>query len=284
MKVDAPAPRTAHAAQVPAGPPPGPAAVDVERLGRTFEGTGGTVVAVADVSFRVAPGEFVALVGPSGCGKSTLLHMIAGLLRPSSGEIRIFGTPSTGLQPGRIGYVFQGDALLPWKTALDNVALPLVLRGVPPARARQDARDWMHRVGLAGFEHHYPSQLSGGMRKRVALAMTMVYRPAIILMDEPFGALDVQTRNLMENELLALWAQTRSTILFVTHDLEEAIALSDRVIVLTRRPGRVKATYPVELARPRDVTEVRGSEAFVAIYRRIWADLRDEVTAAHARG
>jgi NitT/TauT family transport system ATP-binding protein len=279
MRVEVSSPALPAAA--PAGDDRGVPAVEVVRLTRTFAGTGTTVPALADVSFTVAPGEFVSVVGPSGCGKSTLLHLICGLLRPSQGEVRIFGTPAGRVQPGRIGYVFQRDALLPWKTALDNVALPLLLRGTPPARARQTARAWMHRVGLAGFEHHYPSQLSGGMRKRVALAMTMVYHPALILMDEPFAALDVQTRNLMENELLALWAQTASTILFVTHDLEEAIALADRVVVLTRRPGRVKAMYIVDLPRPRDVTEVRGSEAFVATYRRIWADLRDEVLAAH---
>ncbi|MDR7482376.1 MAG: ABC transporter ATP-binding protein [Armatimonadota bacterium] len=280
MKAEAPATAAPLSA---ADARPSLPAIEADRLARTFAGSGTLVSALADVSFRVAPGEFVSVVGPSGCGKSTLLHLICGLLRPSAGEVRIFGAPSTGLQPGRIGYVFQRDTLLPWKTALDNVALPLVLRGTPAARARAAAREWMHRIGLAGFEHHYPSQLSGGMRKRVALAMTMVYRPAIILMDEPFAALDVQTRNLMENELLALWAEARSTILFVTHDLEEAIALADRVIVLTRRPGRVKAAYPVDLPRPRDVTEVRGSEAFVATYRRIWTDLRDEVLAAHGR-
>lgn len=260
-----------------------PAAIEAEGLCKTFEVGEDGLAAVRDVTFAVGAGEFVCVVGPSGCGKSTLLNLICGLIRASAGRLSIFGEPSAGVQPERIGYVFQRDALLPWKTALENVMLPLILRGMPAAQAREPATDWVRRVGLAGFEHHYPSQLSGGMRKRVALAMTMVYRPAIILMDEPFAALDVQTRNLMENELLALWAQTRSTILFVTHDLEEAIALSDRIIVMTAAPGRVKATYGVPLARPRDVTEVRMSEEFARIHRHIWRDLRDEVLAGYGR-
>jgi len=264
-------------------PLPDLAAVEADGLGIVFD-TGGTPTpAVSGVSFTVGMGEFVCVVGPSGCGKSTLLNLISGLLRPTSGQLRIHGEPSAGIQPQRIGYVFQRDALLPWKTALENVMLPLLLRGVPAVQARPTAMVWVEKVGLAGFEHHYPSQLSGGMRKRVALAMTMVYRPPIILMDEPFAALDVQTRNLMENELLALWAETGSSILFVTHDLEEAIALGDRIVVMTAAPGRVKAIYPVALPRPRDVAEIRTSDAFVTIYRRIWSDLREEVAAAHAR-
>jgi NitT/TauT family transport system ATP-binding protein len=259
------------------------AAIEAEGLCKTFEVGEDGVAAVRDITFTVGAGEFVCVVGPSGCGKSTLLNLICGLIRASAGRLSIFGEPSAGVQPERIGYVFQRDALLPWKTALENVMLPLILRGMPAAQAREPAMDWVRRVGLAGFEHHYPSQLSGGMRKRVALAMTMVYRPAIILMDEPFAALDVQTRNLMENELLALWAQTRSTILFVTHDLEEAIALADRIIVMTAAPGRVKAIYGVPLARPRDVTEVRMSEEFARIHRHIWRDLRDEVLAGYGR-
>lgn len=259
------------------------AAIELEATGKVFETPAGTVPALRDISFTAAVGEFVCVVGPSGCGKSTLLNLICGLARPSGGRIRVYGETAEGVQPERIGYVFQRDALLPWKTALENVMLPLVLRGIPAARARERATAWVHKVGLRGFEHHYPAQLSGGMRKRVALAMTMVYRPPIILMDEPFGALDVQTRNLMENELLALWAEAGSTILFVTHDLEEAIALGDRIVVMTTAPGRVKAIYPVPLPRPRDVTEIRMSTDFVEIYRRIWGDLREEVQNAYAR-
>lgn len=256
-----------------------PAAVEVEGLTRSFGRGPAQLRAVGPVTFTVPPGEFVGIVGPSGCGKSTLLHLISGLLRPSAGEVRIFGEPTQGVRPHQVGYVFQRDALLPWKTVLDNTMLPLVLRGVGSAQARLRALEWVHKVGLTGFEDHYPSQLSGGMRKRVALAMTMVYRPPLILMDEPFAALDVQTRNRMENELLSLWAETGGTVLFVTHDLEEAIALADRIIVMTAAPGRVKSVYPVPLPRPRDVAEIRTREEFTALYRRMWEDLRDEVDA-----
>ncbi len=258
-------------------------AIEVAGLSKRFEASEGTVSAIESITFVVRSGEFLCLVGPSGCGKSTLLNIIAGLLPASGGQLRICGEPGGGIRPGRIGYVFQRDALLPWKTALQNVMLPLLLRGVPAAQAQKEALDWVHKVGLGGFEHHYPSQLSGGMRKRISLAMTMVYRPSIILMDEPFAALDVQTRNLMENELLALWAEAGSTVLFVTHDLDEAIALADRIIVLTAAPARVRGDYPVPLDRPRDVTEIRMSGAFVDIYRRIWQDLREEVAASHDR-
>jgi len=261
----------------------GPPAIEVTGLSKRFETAVGTVAAIESVTFAVRPGEFLCLVGPSGCGKSTVLNIIAGLLPASGGQLRICGNPGGGILPDRIGYVFQRDALLPWKTALQNVMLPLLLRGVPVTQSRQDALHWVRKVGLGGFENHYPSQLSGGMRKRISLAMTMVYRPSIILMDEPFAALDVQTRNLMENELLALWAEAGSTVLFVTHDLEEAIALADRIIVLTAAPARIRADYPVPLDRPRDVAEIRTSSGFVDIYRRIWRDLREEVAASHGR-
>jgi NitT/TauT family transport system ATP-binding protein len=172
---------------------------------------------------------------------------------------------------------------LPWKTALQNVALPLTIRGRPAAEARSKAVEWMHRVGLAGFEGYYPHQLSGGMRKRVSLATTLIYGPAVLLMDEPFSALDIQTRNMMENELLDLWAETRNTVLFVTHDLEEAIALSDEVIVLTAGPGQIKASYPIPITRPRNVIEIRFREEFTRLYEQIWNDLRDEVQQSYAR-
>ena len=255
----------------------------VERVTRTFETPAGDFTAVRDVSFTVAPGRFVSLVGPSGCGKTTLLGMIAGLVPVSLGRIALGDrTVGDGVAPN-IGYLFQRDALLPWKTALQNVALPLTIRGTPAAEARVRATEWMRRVGLAGFERYYPHQLSGGMRKRVSLATTLIYGPPVLLMDEPFSALDVQTRNLMENELLDLWAETRNTVLFITHDLEEAIALSDEVIVLTAGPGRVKASYPIPLARPRNVIEIRFREAFTQLYEQIWKDLRDEVQQSYAR-
>ena len=250
---------------------------------KRFATSGGSpFTAVEDITFAVGRGAFVSLVGPSECGKSTVLGMVSGLLPPSEGEVRVDGEPVVGINP-RLGYLFQRDALLPWKTALDNVVLPLLFRKVPRPEALRRAEAWVHRVGLAGFTTYHPHQLSGGMRKRVSLARTMVYEPEIILMDEPFAALDVQTRNPMENELLEIWAQTGKTILFITHDLEEAIALSDQVIVLTPSPGRIKATYEILLGRPRQVTEARFHPAFGRLYETIWQDLKDEVQASYER-
>ena len=245
------------------------------REGREF-------TAVQDVTFDVGAGEFVSIVGPSGCGKSTLLSLIAGLAPISGGRITIDGQPVAGVNP-RLGFVFQRDALFPWKTVADNVGLPLLFRGVAAAAAQPRAAEWIARIGLTGFERYHPHQLSGGMRKRVALAMTMVYEPEIVLMDEPFGALDVQTRNLMENDLLEIWAQRRRTVLFVTHDLEEAIALSDRIVVMTASPGRVKSVYPIGLPRPRSVTEIRFHPDFGRLYETIWKDLKDEVRVGYER-
>jgi len=238
--------------------------------------------AVQDVSLDVPPGAFLSVVGPSGCGKSTLLGVISGLQPASGGEVWVEGRLVRDVHP-QIGFIFQRDALMPWKTVLDNVALALVFRGQPKRCAHAVAREWIARVGLAGFEHYYPHQLSGGMRKRVSLAQTLVYDPPIVLMDEPFSALDVQTRNLMENELLALWAEDRKTVVFITHDLEEAIALSDQVVVMTASPGRVKAVYPIDLPRPRNVTEIRFEPAFGRLYERLWTDLRDEVLVSYER-
>jgi NitT/TauT family transport system ATP-binding protein len=238
--------------------------------------------AVQDVSIDVRGGEFISIVGPSGCGKSTLLSLIAGLVPATSGRITIDGQPVSGVNP-RLGFVFQRDAIFPWKTVAQNVGLPLLFRGVDTASARPRVAEWIGRIGLTGFEQYHPYQLSGGMRKRVALAMTMVYEPEIVLMDEPFGALDVQTRNLMENDLLEIWAQLQRTVVFVTHDLEEAIALSDRIVVMTASPGRVKAVYPIDLPRPRSVTEIRFHPDFGRLYERIWKDLRDEVRVGYER-
>ena len=238
--------------------------------------------AVQDVTFDVNPGEFVSIVGPSGCGKSTLLSLVAGLAPLSEGRITIDGQAVTGVDP-RLGFVFQRDALFPWKTVADNVGLPLLFRGVEATAAAPRVAEWIARIGLNGFERYHPHQLSGGMRKRVALAMTMVYEPEIVLMDEPFGALDVQTRNLMENDLLEIWAQRRRTVMFVTHDLEEAIALSDRIVVMTASPGRVKSVYPIGLPRPRSVTAVRFHPDFGRLYETIWKDLEDEVRLGYER-
>jgi NitT/TauT family transport system ATP-binding protein len=252
--------------------------IDVTKV---FEGAR-ALTAVEGISVDIGTGRFVSVVGPSGCGKSTLLGIIAGLTPPTGGRVELAGRPVTTV-PDDIGYLFQRDALLPWKTVLDNVALPLVIRGRPAAEIRERAARWIRRVGLAGFERYYPHQLSGGMRKRVSLATTLIYEPSVLLMDEPFSALDVQTRNLMENELLELWGETRNTVVFITHDLEEAIALSDEVLVMTASPGRLKAIYPIALPRPRNVIEIRFRDEFTRLYEQIWKDLRDEVEAAYAR-
>jgi NitT/TauT family transport system ATP-binding protein len=238
---------------------------------------GTSYTAVADTTLRVAAGEFVSVVGPTGCGKSTLLNVGAGLLAPSAGEVRVFGEPLRGLNR-RAGYMFQAEALLPWRSALDNVLLGLQYRGVPEAEARAQAEDWLARVGLAGFGDRYPHQLSGGMRKRTALAQTLALDPDIILMDEPFSALDVQTRQLMENEVLDLWSAKKKAVLFITHDLDEAIAMSDRVVVLSAGPAtRPIGEFGIDLPRPRNVAEVRNTPRFVELHRQIWDVLREEV-------
>ncbi len=243
----------------------------------------GDYTAVQGVNLVLTAGEFVAVVGPTGCGKSTLLNVIAGLRPPAAGEVRVFGRLLTGLNR-RAGYLFQQDALLPWKTALENAALGLTFAGVPRAEAYERAAAWLAKVGLAGFGDRYPHQLSGGMRKRVALAQVLIMDPKILLMDEPFSALDVQTRQLMENELLRLWEEDQKSVLFVTHDLEEAIALADRVVVMSAGPAsRPIGEFPVPLERPRDVTEVRLTEEFLGVHREIWSLLREEVMRAHGQ-
>jgi len=260
-------------------------ALAFERVTCAFADRGGAgrYTAVKDASFAVAAGEFVSVVGPTGCGKSTLLNVAAGLLAPSSGQVLVDGAPLTDINT-RAGYMFQTEALMPWRSALSNVAAGLEFRGAPPDDAQRRATDWLARVGLAGFETRYPHQLSGGMRKRVALAQTLILDPALLLMDEPFSALDIQTRQLMENELLDLWAANRKSVLFITHDLEEAIALSDRVIVLSAGP----ATHPlgefvIDLPRPRDVLEIRMSPRFVELHEAIWRVLKSEVLKGYVQ-
>jgi NitT/TauT family transport system ATP-binding protein len=244
---------------------------------KRFAGAGGkTHTAVRDLTFEVAAGEFVAVVGPTGCGKSTTLSLVSGLEPASSGEVTVDGRPVRGIPPG-VGYMFQSDAVLPWRSVLDNVAAGPRYRGAGKAEARRRASVWIERVGLAAFDRYYPHQLSGGMRKRVALAQTLVNEPQIMLMDEPFSALDVQTRALMQDELLRLWQGTGAAVVFVTHDLEEAIALADRVVVMTSSPATVKAIFDVPLPRPRDVEEIRLTPAFVEAYREIWQSLKEEV-------
>ena len=239
--------------------------------------------AVRDTTLRVAPGEFVSVVGPTGCGKSTLLNVAAGLLVPSSGRVTVFGEPLSGLNR-KAGYLFQADALMPWMSALDNVAVGLMYRGAARAEALKRARGWLARVGLAAHGHRYPHQLSGGMKKRVALAQTLIMDPQILLMDEPFSALDVQTRQLMENELLELWSADRKSVVFITHDLEEAISLSDRVVVLAAGPAtRPIGEYSIDLPRPRDVAEIRLTPRFVELHREIWHRMKDEVMKGYVQ-
>jgi NitT/TauT family transport system ATP-binding protein len=263
--------------------PPGENAIELRNVTKRFVNpTGKAFTALQNVNLTVSPGEFCAIVGPTGCGKSTTLALISGLEPLSHGEARVLGAPVAGVVRA-VGYVFQRDAVFPWKNVLDNVAAGPRFRGVRASEATARARDWIGRVGLLGFERYYPHQLSGGMRKRVALAQTLINEPRVLLMDEPFSALDVQTRLLMENELLELWAATRACVVFVTHDLEEAVALADRVVVITAGPGTVKAEYPVDLPRPRNIQEIRFAPEFVRIYQEIWDSLRDEVLVSYER-
>ena len=239
--------------------------------------------AVRDTTLVIGRGEFVAVVGPTGCGKSTLLNVAAGLLTPSAGRVSVFGNDLSGINR-EAGYLFQADALMPWLNALDNVAVGLVYRGTSRPAAHENAREWLARVGLAAHEHRYPHQLSGGMKKRVALAQTLILNPQILLMDEPFSALDVQTRQLMENELLDLWSADRKSVVFITHDLEEAIALSDRVVVLAAGPEtRPIGEYAIDLPRPRDVAEIRLTPRFVELHREIWHRMKDEVMKGYVQ-
>jgi NitT/TauT family transport system ATP-binding protein len=282
-----------------------PSALELRDVSCTFvdkHDPGRRYTAVRDVTLTVGAGEFVSVVGPTGCGKSTLLNVGAGLLEPSGGSVAVFGTPLDGINR-RAGYMFQTDSLMPWRTALENVMAGLEFRGAPDAR--EVAEDWLKRVGLGGFGDRYPHQLSGGMRKRTSLAQTLALDPDIILMDEPFSALDVQTRQLMENEVLALWAgdddgrrtaptpasaasevgrqatggrRSRKAVLFITHDLDEAIAMSDRVVVLSAGPASHPiGEFVIDLERPRDVAEVRTTPRFLELHGAIWNVLREEV-------
>jgi NitT/TauT family transport system ATP-binding protein len=256
------------------------AALQLQQVACTFVSKvqpGQRYTAVQEVNLTVGAGEFVSVVGPTGCGKSTLLNVAAGLLAPSTGSVTVFGDPLLGINK-RAGYMFQAESLMPWRTALANVAAGLQFRGVPDAQADTQANDWLRRVGLGGFGDRYPHQMSGGMRKRVSLAQTLVLDPDIILMDEPFSALDIQTRQLMENELLDIWSSKRKAVLFITHDLDEAIALSDRVVVMSAGPAsRPIGDFPIDIERPRDVAEIKTTQRFLELHAAIWAVLREEV-------
>ena len=245
---------------------------------------GGRYTAVECASLNVADGEFVAIVGPTGCGKTTLLNVAAGLLAPVTGSVAIFGAPLNALNRAA-GYLFQSDALFPWKTAIENVAISLLTAGAAKAEARRRAAEWLARVGLMGFGDRYPHMLSGGQRKRIALAQVLIRDPRILLMDEPFGSLDAQTRQIMGNLLLDLWNADRKAVLFVTHELEEAIALSDRVVIMSAGPAaRIIGDWKVSLPRPRDIAEVRLERAFHELHRDIWMTLKAEVLKTYAQG
>jgi sulfonate transport system ATP-binding protein len=250
---------------------------------RFLSPSGQVLTAIHDVSFTVEAGQFCAVVGPTGCGKSTTLTLVAGLDRPSAGLVSVSDKQVNGITDGT-SFMFQADALMPWKSVLGNVTMGPLFHGVAKKDAQTSARDWLRRVGLSGFEEHYPHQLSGGMRKRASLAAALINEPSILLMDEPFGALDVQTKAIMSNELLDLWEQTKPAVIFVTHDLEEAIALADRVVVMTVGPGTVKAIYDIDLPRPRGaVQEIRFQPRFLELHQQIWQSLREEVERAYAR-
>jgi NitT/TauT family transport system ATP-binding protein len=260
------------------------AAVALSQVVVTFRlADGGTYPAVDRTSLAVSDGEFVAIVGPTGCGKSTLLNIAAGLIAPSSGSVDIFGVPLSGLNR-QAGYLFQAEALFPWKTALENVAIGLETAGIARAEARARAQTWLTRVGLGQFGGRYPHMLSGGQRKRVGLVQVLIRDPKILLMDEPFGPLDAQTRQIMGNLLLDLWSADRKAVLFVTHDLEEAIALSDRVVIMSAGPAaRIIGDWTVKLPRPRDIAEIKVERAFQDLHREIWASLKAEVLKGYAQ-
>ena len=261
-----------------------PARIEVSGLTKRFLTPKGTpFTALRDVTFTVEPGEFCAIVGPTGCGKSTTLGQVSGLDRPSAGTVRVGGRKVDGITHG-VSFMFQADALFPWKSVLANVMIGPTLNGTPRKDAVTLARDWLRRVGLSGFEDRYPHQLSGGMRKRVAMAAALINSPRILLMDEPFGALDVQTKAIMQTELLGLWEQMRPSVLFITHDLDEAVALADRVLVMTSSPGSIKESFEIDLPRPRgEVQEIRHEPRFLELQGQIWASLKDEVQRAYAQ-
>lgn len=260
-------------------------AIEFDKVTQRFPTPSGMdFIALTETDLAIEDGEFVSIVGPTGCGKSTLLNIAAGLVPPASGRVSIYGEPLLGRNE-MAGYLFQSDSLLPWNKAIDNIKLGLTFDGVPKDEIEARAQDWLARVGLSGHGNSYPHQLSGGMRKRVALAQVLIKNPRMILMDEPFSALDIQTRTLMENELLSLWFEDRKSIMFVTHDLEEAISLSDRVILLAAGPGSHPiAQFSIGLERPRDVAEIRHTREFADLHAMIWDALREEVLKGYAQG
>ena len=252
-------------------------AVELSNVSKGFTTRSGQIrPTLIDINLTVKSREFVAIVGPTGCGKTTLLALIAGLEQANFGQVSVMGQPVQGTSR-HVGYIFQKDALFPWRTVLNNILAGPLFRGTSLEQARVIAHDWIRRVGLAGFENYFPHQLSGGMRKRVALAQSLIIQPAVLLMDEPFGDLDAQTRRLMEEELLALCASTQVSVVYVTHDIEEAITLANHIVVLSGGPARIKNIYPVDIPRPQRVTDIRFHSRFGDLYRQIRDDLRSEV-------
>ena len=268
-----PDPRAAREATSPAT---GTAAISVRGASQTFHAKGRRVQALLQTDLEVQDRELLTVVGPSGCGKSTLMNIIVGHLQPTAGEVYYRGQRHTGVNCS-IGYVTQADNLYPWRTLRQNVEFPLQVRGMSKAERREKADALIDRVGLRGFENSYPHELSGGMRQRANIIRTLVYGPEVILMDEPFGPLDAQTRLILQQQLLELWQEEKKTIIFITHDLSEAIALADRVVVMSARPGRIKTVAPVPLPRPRDLFEINLDERFQDTYRKLWASLEEEV-------
>ena len=257
--------------------------IDVRRLSKTFQLAGASIDAVSDVSFGVRRGEFVALLGPSGSGKSTVLNMVATLIKPTSGEILIDGRPViAGKATPGVGYVFQRDTLFPWRTVADNIGYGLQLAGVADTERKQRVAAAVAQAGLQGFENAYPSALSGGMRQRAALMRTLVVEPQILLMDEPFGALDTHTKIDMHDVLLRIWEREKQTVIFVTHDLGEALTLADRIILLSARPGRIKDMFEVDFARPRDAVKVRETPRYAELFQHIWHSLGEEFIRGRA--
>ena len=256
-------------------------ALGFNEVSLVFGGQEAGLLVLDRVSLQVQPGTITSVVGPSGCGKTTLLRLASGLMRASSGAVFHKGERVDGLNAG-VGFVTQESNLFPWLSALDNVAFPLAVRGVPRKEREERAHHWLKLVGLQGFERHYPAQLSGGMQKRVAIVRTLIYEPDVVLLDEPFGALDAQTRMALHSELLGLWDQRRCTMLFITHDLVEAITLSDQIVIMSRRPGRVKRVFDVNLARPRQVFEIFLQPGFDAAYAELWESFKAEIDVAVA--
>jgi NitT/TauT family transport system ATP-binding protein len=256
-------------------------AIKFENVRLAFAAGERDILALDKVNFDVAPGKITTVVGPSGCGKTTLLRLASGLIPVSGGRVIFNGSPVQGLNTA-VGYVTQDSNLFPWLTALGNVEFPLAIRGVPRTERRERARHWLRLVGLEGFEDYYPLQLSGGMQKRVSIVRTLIYEPAVVLLDEPFGALDAQTRMVLHHELLALWNEKRNTMLFITHDLVEAITLSDQIVVMTRRPGCVKEIYQVPLGRPRNVFEIYLERGFDEAYAALWSHFKTEINVGSA--